>query len=224
MQVSLSTIAQVLLNKPSVEECSINEIKKLCADYPWLSTARLLLVYKLKAIQDPTWKSAYEQAQLFFPSTNWLNLLLESDTKKSALRTATTDAQRYNQHKEQLAFEPFHTIDYFASQGIQYKPEDQPTDKFGQQLKSFTEWIKVMKRLPLSEMGKTIDPKEEKKVEQLAGNSLQQNEVITEAMAEIWMKQGNLAKAREVYSKLSLLEPSKSAYFANRINELNASL
>jgi hypothetical protein len=43
-------------------------------------------------------------------------------------------------------------------------------------------------------------------------------------MAEIWVKQGNLAKAREVFSKLSLLEPSKSAYFANRINELNASL
>jgi ABC-type cobalamin transport system ATPase subunit len=73
-------------------------------------------------------------------------------------------------------------------------------------------------------MGKTIDPKEEKKVEQLAGNSLQQNEVITLAMAEIWVKQGNMAKAREVFSKLSLLEPSKSTYFANRINELNASL
>lgn len=78
-----------------------------------------------------------------------------------------------------------------------------------------------MKRLPLSEMGKSIDPKEEKKVEQLAGNSLQQNEVITEAMAAIWIKQGNPAKAREIYAKLSLLEPSKSAYFANRINDLN---
>jgi hypothetical protein len=50
---------------------------------------------------------------------------------------------------------------------------------------------------------------------------LQQNEVVTEAMAAIWIKQGNPAKAREIYTKLSLLEPSKSAYFANRINDLN---
>ncbi|GDX41732.1 MAG: hypothetical protein KGO80_01420 [Bacteroidetes bacterium] len=224
MQQPLSNIASVLLGKSSVEECTLTEIKKLCADYPWLGTARLLLVHKLKAVQDPSWVAAYEQAQLFFPTTNWLNLLLDTSTQKSSSSQESIVAQSKTLSKEPLAFEPYHTIDYFASQGIQYKPEDQPADKFGQQLKSFTEWIKAMKRLPLSEMGKSIDPKEEKQVEQLAGNSLQQNEVITEAMAEIWIKQGNIAKAREIFSKLSLLEPSKSAYFANRIDELNASL
>lgn len=222
MQQSLTSIATALLGKLSIEECTLTEIKKLCADYPWLSTARLLLVHKLKAVQDPSWTTAYEQAQLFFPATNWLNLLLESDTQKPVSPITPPGAK--NPPQETLAFEPFHTIDYFASQGIQYKPEELPTDKFGQQLKSFTEWIKAMKRLPLSEMGKSIDPTEEKKVEQLAGNSLQQNEVLTEAMAAIWIKQGNIAKAKEIYSKLSLLEPSKSAYFASRIDELNTML
>jgi len=222
MQQSLTSIATALLGKLSIEECTLTEIKKLCADYPWLSTARLLLVHKLKAVQDPSWTTAYEQAQLFFPATNWLNLLLESDTQKPVSPITPPGAK--NPPQETLAFEPFHTIDYFASQGIQYKPEELPTDKFGQQLKSFTERIKAMKRLPLSEMGKSIDPTEEKKVEQLAGNSLQQNEVLTEAMAAIWIKQGNIAKAKEIYSKLSLLEPSKSAYFASRIDELNTML
>ena len=169
----------------------------------------------------PSWQAAYEQAQLFFPTTNWLNLLLESTTQRPAFVASLPSGSKAIQQEVPLAFEPYHTIDYFASQGIQFKPEDIPSDKFGQQLKSFTEWIKAMKRLPLSEMGKSIDPKEEKKVEQLAGNSLQQNEVVTEAMAAIWIKQGNPAKAREIYTKLSLLEPSKSAYFANRINDLN---
>jgi hypothetical protein len=44
---------------------------------------------------------------------------------------------------------------------------------------------------------------------------------VTEAMADIWIKQGNINKAKEVLHKLSLLDPSKSAYFANRIKELN---
>jgi hypothetical protein len=77
-----------------------------------------------------------------------------------------------------------------------------------------------MKRLPLADLGKSIDPKEERKVELMAGNSLTNEEVYTEAMAAVWIKQGNLAKAREIYQKLSLLEPAKSAYFASKISAL----
>jgi hypothetical protein len=40
-----------------------------------------------------------------------------------------------------LSFEPYHTVDYFASQGIKAKEESKPKDKFSQQLKSFTEWL-----------------------------------------------------------------------------------
>ncbi|HAL94519.1 MAG TPA: hypothetical protein DCP55_00755, partial [Chitinophagaceae bacterium] len=132
-----------------------------------------------------------------------------------------TLASKSTSGKSDLLFEPYHTIDYFASQGIQFKAEEKPTDKFGQQLKSFTEWIKEMKKLPLSEIGKTVNPLEEKKVQQLASHSLSQDDVITEAMADIWIKQGNINKAKEVLHKLSLLDPSKSAYFADRIKELN---
>ena len=55
---------------------------------------------------------------------------------------------------------------------------------------------------------------------QLAEHSLEDREVITEAMAEVWEKQGNASKAMEIYSKLSLLDPSKSVYFAAKIEDL----
>ncbi len=122
--------------------------------------------------------------------------------------------------KEELLFEPFHTVDYFASQGIRFKEEDKPKDKLAQQLKSFTEWLKTMKRLPVTEIAAAVDTKSEQKVEQLAEKSLQENQVVTEAMAEVWEKQGFAEKAIEIYNKLSLLEPSKSAYFAAKIEEL----
>ncbi|MGQ0737454.1 MAG: hypothetical protein ACT4OJ_00180 [Bacteroidota bacterium] len=122
--------------------------------------------------------------------------------------------------KDELLFEPFHTVDYFASQGIKLKEEEQPKDKFGQQLKSFTEWLKTMKRLPATEIAKTSEPVVEKKVEEMAEHSLEDREVVTEAMAEVWEKQGNAIKAIDIYSKLSLLEPSKSVYFAAKIEEL----
>jgi hypothetical protein len=120
----------------------------------------------------------------------------------------------------ELTFEPYHTVDYFASQGIRFKEDEKPQDRFGQQLKSFTEWLKTMKRIPVSEIATQTDTGSEKKVEEMAEHSLAERHVITEAMAEVWKKQGNKMKAEEIYNKLSLLDPSKSSYFAAKIEEL----
>lgn len=119
------------------------------------------------------------------------------------------------------AFEPYHTIDYFASQGIKTPQEVKAGDKFGTQLKSFTEWLKGMRRLPQatleSELAKSVD---DEKVKASAATSNETAEVLTETMAEVYVKQGKIENAIEVYNKLSLLNPSKSAYFASKIEGL----
>jgi len=116
-------------------------------------------------------------------------------------------------------FEPMHMVDYFASQGIKLSEEVQTGDKLGKQLKSFTEWLKTMKKVH------TVTPAEETiktdlTVEALAEMSNTENEVITEAMAEVFARQGKTVRAMEVYQKLSLLNPAKSAYFAAKIENL----
>jgi hypothetical protein len=122
----------------------------------------------------------------------------------------------------ELTFEPYHTVDYFASQGIRFIPEEKPADRFGQQLKSFTEWLKTLKRLPETEV-RIPDEASEEKVRQLADHSINKDEVVTESMAEVWLKQGNKEKAIETYNKLSLLNPGKSAYFASLVEQLKDS-
>lgn len=118
-----------------------------------------------------------------------------------------------------LTFEPYHTVDYFASQGIRSPETEKPKDKFSQQLKSFTEWLKAMKKLP--EAGAGARPSSvDSGVDQMAASSLADREIITEAMAAVWEKQGNHEKAIETYHKLSLLDPAKSAYFASKIEHL----
>ena len=119
-----------------------------------------------------------------------------------------------------LTFEPYHTVDYFASQGIKLSQADASNDKFGKQLKSFTEWLKTMKKLPATAITANTDNAGEKKVENLAAHSLHNTDIITESMAEVWVKQGNWQKASEVYNKLSLQNPSKKAYFAAKIESL----
>lgn len=120
-----------------------------------------------------------------------------------------------------LLFEPYHTVDYFASQGIKEKSEGIPKDRFSHQLKSFTEWLKSMKKITEEGIETQLDAGSEAKVQTLASHSIADTEILTETMAEVWIKQGDWQKAAEVYHKLSLQNPSKSHYFAAKIKSLN---
>jgi hypothetical protein len=119
-------------------------------------------------------------------------------------------------------FESYHTIDYFASQGIKLMAEDLK-DKMGKQLKSFTDWLRSMKRVSGHiESSTSIDEVTHQSIQRIAEHSVEEKEVVTEAMAEVWAKQGNPKKAIRIYEKLSLLNPGKSTYFATRIEQLKA--
>ena len=122
---------------------------------------------------------------------------------------------------QDILFEPFHTIDYFASQGIKLTLDDNPVDTLGKQLKSFTEWLKVMRRLPQKDREVVPDRVAEEAIQTYAAHSIQGKDVLTETMAEVLAKQGMREKARAVYEKLSLLNPDKRAYFAAKIEQLN---
>jgi hypothetical protein len=81
-----------------------------------------------------------------------------------------------------------------------------------------------MKRLPMPEKLSEEKSVVERKVEELAEHSIEDREVITETMAEVWEKQGDAQKAIDIYNKLSLQDPSKSSYFAAKIEQLKNKL
>lgn len=120
-----------------------------------------------------------------------------------------------------IPFEPLYTIDYFASQGIKVNQDAPTKDQLALKLRSFTEWLRAMKKIHPEKMAKDFNQDEEDHVRVNAEVSNEAHEVYTEAMAEVFLKQGKKDKAREVFEKLSLLDPSKSAYFAVRIKEIN---
>ena len=119
-----------------------------------------------------------------------------------------------------VLFEPYHTIDYFASVGIKFVQDENPQDKLGKQLKSFTDWLKVMRKLPQKNQEIVPDVAAEHQIQAIAAHSIKGKEILTETMAEVLVKQGMREKALEVYHKLSLLNPDKSAYFATKIEQL----
>ena len=119
-----------------------------------------------------------------------------------------------------VPIEPLYAVDYFASQGIKLKEED-GKDKLSQKLRSFTEWLKTMKRIHPEKLEQEMDPQTSTVIQHIAEHSNELEDVVTEAMAEVYARQGLRNKAAEVYQKLSLLNPNKRAYFAARISKLN---
>lgn len=280
MNVRLNQLVKSLLQKDSLDQCSLPELTAFAEKNPYFGAAQLLLTKKVQTEQPEKYDEQLQKTLLFFHNPLWVEQLL-NDTGLAEISKSKKEEEPVSQQPEkstaiapaslqdsiwtdesipvivatpqteatiaeattsvaeetpaivpsiqtdvtastapELTFEPFFTVDYFASQGVKFKEEEKPVDKFGQQLKSFTDWLKAMKRLPVTEMAKSVETQAEQKVEQLAGQSIADREVVTEAMAEVWEKQGNVAKAIELYSKLSLLEPSKSPYFAAKIEDL----
>jgi hypothetical protein len=122
-------------------------------------------------------------------------------------------------NEESILIEPYYTVDYFASQGIRLKEDKLGNDPLSKQVKTFTQWLRSMKKICTEEQT-TIGEKDEENVVQIADSSNREEIVLTETMAQVLIQQGKKTKAIEVYRKLSLLHPEKSSYFATLIEHL----
>ena len=164
-------------------------------------------------------EQAVEELNEIIPAAEPVAVVAEAPTQPVGFTAATQEGKMAVDLGEPV-FESYHTIDYFASQGIKLLQEELK-DKLGKQLKSFTDWLRSMKRVGPVE-STSIDDITNQSIQRIAEHSIEEKEVLTEAMAEVWVKQGNPGKAIRVYEKLSLLNPGKSSYFARRIEQLKA--
>ncbi len=113
-----------------------------------------------------------------------------------------------------------HTIDYFASQGIKIDLTKVTQDKLTLQMRRFTDWLKQIKKQDPNPQDLGTDPELEKAIMNIAKTSIEAREIVTETMADVFIKQGKVNKAIQLYIKLSFLDPQKSTYFANKIQQL----
>ena len=204
-------------------------LEKLVEEQPWCSVAQLFLLHNYKIKGSEQFEKQYAKTALFFNNQNWLNWQLHLLSSQGAAleNPVNTSVTKIEGQKKELvvddviAFEPFHTVDYFASQGIKITEETIINDRLGVQMKSFTDWLKSMKKI--NTQLPAGDEQTDKKIQLIAEDSNAAAEVLTESMAEVLVKQGKSAKAIEIYQKLSLINPDKSAYFAAQISILKTS-
>lgn len=281
-------MVQSLFQRESLDEITLEELKRHAEEFPYSSIIQFLYTCKLKSQYHLDFPEAVSKTALFFDDSSWLNYQLSEEAEKGNFRKILYDSQFNNisedempeplnlpaEGREDEVFEgieklegvegievdfdenesvvvkptiiepivvndvqepesatspktnegfeipitPYHTVDYFASQGIKINIESEK-DALSMKVKSFTAWLKTMKRLqPASEnvtikdIHSIIDTHNDKENPTDA--------VFTEAMAEVYLKQGLTERAIEVYDKLSLQNPLNSHIFADKISKI----
>jgi hypothetical protein len=112
--------------------------------------------------------------------------------------------------------------DYFTTQGIHIdESEKQEEIKLNFTRNSFKDWLKLMNKIKTEEEIETSKEKNEYPINSLQDIEHQELDIYTETMADIYINQGLKNKAIQIFEKLSLINPSKSAYFTSRINKIN---
>ena len=232
---TIHTILQQWTGQNELKDVSVTELEVLVKENNFSSSLQFLLAKKYALEKNNLYEQQVKKAACYFPSAlhlhKWLN-----HQEASIVKEAIDDKlsfilnEQFAQFKEQpdqldaLEFEKSLQLiqrDYFEAQGIEIDLAKLPQDKFTKQLRSFTAWLKVLKHQEengqnLAEIGE----EQEKMITAIAEKANNSAEVITEAMAEIWIKQGQKRKAIDIYSKLSFIFPEKSVYFASLIEQL----
>jgi len=242
MNNEVSRITEKVFQQSSLEQVPIEMLEKFVTDHPYAAPFRFLLARKKRMDAPGSLSDEAISASLYLHNPLWFQWQLDHagiDNEPAAASPSESTEGNINQESgtkpsvlhqpvardldSPIVFQSYHTIDYFASQGIRLQQAELGKDKLGQQLKSFTEWLRSMKKLPAAEAATGTLPEDDTRqqlVARSAESSIQEKEILTEAMAEVWAKQGNREKAIATYHKLSLLNPAKSAYFAAKIEQL----
>lgn len=137
----------------------------------------------------------------------------------------------------ELVFQPLYTDDYFAYKRLKNPEEADDLNEQGvAEMKSFTSWLRQMKDNFAGKTNKDWyhqqlhriydedeEPEVSETVEKMAMDSIVfNNDIVSETLAEIWVRQQQYGNAIKIYQKLSLLNPDKNAYFAQKILDLKS--
>lgn len=190
----------------SIKSLGIIELEGIVAAYPWYSGARQQLLYKLAEMGEECFNHKLRDYASFVQNIDNVissaNTIIKNKREESLSEFIDLDILRgeYNTNQK------IHVIggDYFSSADFA-DLENIKIEKVGRyEAKEGDEPVLTHINQPLT----------------MSEEEFNSPEFYTETLAQIFTQQGHYDKAIDVYAKLILLYPEKSAYFANLANEV----
>lgn len=234
-------IKELINDRTKLNADTLVELKAVVEEYPFFQTARLLYVANLYAVHDRSFGEELRKASVFLPDRRALFYMIEGEhyvietpenavpaaSEKSKDRTISlidnflSNQRKENENKRAKPTLADLTTDYAAflvNQDDVVSDADEAPKLRGQSLiDNFIEVTKGKQRIEMPDLNDedynfspAISPEDE--------------EIYTEKMTDIYIKQGRYAEALGILKKICLNNPKKSAYFANQMKLLEVIL
>lgn len=234
-------IKELINDRTKLNADTLAELKAVVEEYPFFQTARLLYVANLYAVHDRSFGEELRKAAVFLPDRRALFYMIEGEhyvieTQENKVDAAADKGKdrtislidnflsNQQEDSEQKRVKPTLadlTTDYAAflvNQDDAIPDADEAPKLRGQNLiDNFIEVTKGKQRIEMPDLSDdeynfspAISPEDE--------------EIYTEKMTDIYIKQGRYAEALGILKKICLNNPKKSAYFANQMKLLEVIL
>lgn len=210
------TLNQLLIQKDATG-FSENDLKILIDEYPWFELPRILHLLKLKQTKDPGFRQKLSEYAIFLHDRKQVYRILNTGMRLDLIdkysgpnNDIKTDSQPDDSPKELLEFS------YKGEIQKENPISDNSTGNNNQKDKP-----NLIERFLLEDPGPIKADMKPSISGDVSRKSVEENDhLLTDTLAKIYVKQGLYSKAIFAYEKLSLKYPEKSVYFASQIKEI----
>ena len=215
-----------LLHSPDrLNEKTLLQLKEVITDYPFFVLARLLYLKNLQVLKHYKLEEAIRENAIYFPDLEevYRYLYIEEassftgeDSYMEIIRgNLESDKWKSKEDSDLIDFTQIGSninTGYILDDKLKTSSEKIPENK---QQKLIDDFIKNSPSIIPKKMDREPVNAAKHEVEQAADD-----ELFTETLAKIYVKQGLYDQAILVFRKLSLKIPEKSIYFASQIDEI----
>ena len=193
-------------------------LKEITDKYPFFSIGHILYAKGLLNTESLLYNRQLKKSSLYALNRQRLFAIISKNSKKKELSEEEQENDMGSKTKNKKLN---------IGSPIKFQKEDEY---------SFSEWMKITKinKIKRKDSIELIDEFLDKNPtivskrnsffspQETAKSSLiENNDLVTETLAKVYLEQGHFNKAIESYKKLSLKYPKKSSFFANQIKLIN---
>ncbi|MDR3246205.1 MAG: tetratricopeptide repeat protein [Prevotellaceae bacterium] len=186
----------------------IKNLETLVSQNPWFALGHILLLKGYKNENNPNYQETSKLTAIYAPNRRRLYEFLEK--KPAGTSKIVVEKKSSIGNKDPLLS---FSNEYFS-------PDEFSSDIFDEFAKNNDTEQDILIANFIKEAPKIVPDKNSVLLDLDTENVLEDNDIVSETLAEIYLSQGLRKKAIECFEKLILLNPEKSIYFAAKIDEL----
>lgn len=207
---------QIIGTTPQPE--SLDLLNGCLNEHPYFQAAEMLRLIHLQALKPDELQNALNRAAFILPNRMVAHSLLHAQNEPLELLLDSNERYAIHPNHNQPRNSSTNTDDILQliAEGDAKTHELDNNNLIDQFLSNLPNLQRPTPPSPLDEQPENID---------LSASSIQQSDNIgSEQLAEIYIKQGNTQRAIEIFQQLCLKYPEKSSYFAAQIERISKGL